>query len=58
MENLSARVIGPIEKDDWQALLNMKAFVKDMEESNDKGQYLDRIRKYKGLYKDGIKYYH
>ena len=59
LENVQTRtVIGPIEGDDWQALLNIKAFIRDMEETNDKGQYFDKIRKYRDLYKDGIKYYH
>lgn len=59
LENpLTRTVIGPIEADDWQALLNIKAFMKDMQGENTKGQYSDRIAKYKGLYKDGIKYYY
>jgi hypothetical protein len=57
-ENPTIRtLIGPIELEDWQALLNIKAFIRDMQESNKDGQYFDRIRKYQSLYKDGIKYY-
>lgn len=56
--NPNQMLIGPIEDEDWKALLNIKAFIKDMEATNTGGQYLERIRKYKTLYSDGIKYYY
>lgn len=56
LKDSQSNLIGPIDKQDWEALLNIKVLIKDMQSANTT-EYQERIKKYKKLYTEGIGYY-